>query len=109
MPAIICNNFKLSESHTIMRFLCSEFNLPDYYYPKDIRKRFFYFYNNFYFFIKKLLYKKSSSRSVSRLVIIYYLIKFKNYDYFRHHTNTRKCSLEIYFKTVAKKLGFFLK
>lgn len=36
VPAIIYNNFKLAESHTIMRFLCAEFNLPDYYYPKDI-------------------------------------------------------------------------
>jgi len=40
VPAIVDgDDLKLSESHTIMRYLCVSRNLPDHYYPNDIKER----------------------------------------------------------------------
>ena len=39
VPAIVDDSFNLSESHTIMRYLCASRNLPDHYYPNDIKQR----------------------------------------------------------------------
>jgi len=39
LPVIDENGFILSESHTIMRYLCDSRGLPDHWYPKDLKKR----------------------------------------------------------------------
>ncbi|CAF4936329.1 unnamed protein product [Rotaria sp. Silwood1] len=39
VPSIVDNDFHLDESHTIMRYICVSRNLPDYYYPNDIKQR----------------------------------------------------------------------
>ncbi|CAF1364719.1 unnamed protein product [Rotaria magnacalcarata] len=39
IPAIVDDGFQLGESHTIMRYLCASRNLPDHYYPSDIKQR----------------------------------------------------------------------
>ncbi|CAF3140458.1 unnamed protein product [Rotaria socialis] len=39
LPAIVDDGFQLGESHTIMRYLCASRNLPDHYYPSDIKQR----------------------------------------------------------------------
>jgi glutathione S-transferase len=39
VPSIVDDGFHLGESHTIMRYLCASRNLPDHYYPSDIKKR----------------------------------------------------------------------
>jgi glutathione S-transferase len=39
VPAIVDDGFSLSESHTIMRYLCASRKLPDHYYPNDIKQR----------------------------------------------------------------------
>ena len=39
IPAIVEDGFHLGESHTIMRYICESRNLPDHYYPKDLKKR----------------------------------------------------------------------
>jgi glutathione S-transferase len=39
VPSIVDDGFHLGESHTIMRYLCETRNLPDHYYPKDIKQR----------------------------------------------------------------------
>ena len=31
--------FNLAESHTILRYLADSHNVPDHWYPKDLRKR----------------------------------------------------------------------
>ena len=38
VPSIVDDGFHLGESHTIMR-LCASRNLPDHYYPNDIKQR----------------------------------------------------------------------
>ncbi|UJR17444.1 hypothetical protein I4U23_004339 [Adineta vaga] len=39
VPAIVDGDFNLGESHTIMRYLCASRNLPDHYYPSDVKER----------------------------------------------------------------------
>jgi glutathione S-transferase len=39
VPSIVDDGFHLAESHTIMRYLCASRNLPDHYYPEDIKQR----------------------------------------------------------------------
>ncbi|CAF1461174.1 unnamed protein product, partial [Didymodactylos carnosus] len=39
VPAIVDDDFHLGESHTIMRYICASRNLPDHYYPNDIKQR----------------------------------------------------------------------
>ncbi|CAF1215973.1 unnamed protein product [Didymodactylos carnosus] len=39
LPSIVDDDFHLGESHTIMRYLCTSRNLPDHYYPNDIKQR----------------------------------------------------------------------
>lgn len=39
VPAITDDGFQLNESHTIMRYLCATRNLPDHYYPSDVKQR----------------------------------------------------------------------
>jgi len=39
IPVIDENGFLLSESHTIMRYLCDSRGLPDHWYPKDLKER----------------------------------------------------------------------
>lgn len=39
VPSIVDDDFSLSESHTIMRYLCVSRNLPDHYYPSDLKQR----------------------------------------------------------------------
>jgi len=39
IPVIDDNGFLLSESHTIMRYLCDSRQLPDHWFPKDLKKR----------------------------------------------------------------------
>ncbi|CAF0961034.1 unnamed protein product [Adineta steineri] len=39
VPSIVDDGFHLGESHTIMRYLCESRNLPDHYYPKDLKQR----------------------------------------------------------------------
>jgi len=39
IPVIEEGDFLLSESHSIFRYLCESRNLPDHWYPKDLKKR----------------------------------------------------------------------
>ncbi|CAF3881204.1 unnamed protein product, partial [Rotaria sp. Silwood1] len=39
VPSIVDNDFHLDESHTIMRYICTSRNLPNHYYPNDIKQR----------------------------------------------------------------------
>lgn len=39
IPAIVTNDFKLSESVAIYRYLAKEYKIDDAWYPKDIHKR----------------------------------------------------------------------
>lgn len=39
IPAIVDNDFKLSESIAIYRYLASEHKIADNWYPKDTKKR----------------------------------------------------------------------